>query len=305
MELAINVEGQNGLNWDNWKRIVLAAEELGFAGVFRSDHFSSFDGPPDLDALECWVSLTWLAGNTRRVQFGPLVTPVTFRHPAITARMAANLDDLSGGRLVLGLGTGWAEREHAIWGLELGDMKIRFQRFEEGLELTYRLFHETTPVTLNGRFYSVKDAQLLPRPKRAGGPTILVGGQGGKKTLSLAVRYADEWNTFLMPAAEAVQLSIRLDEALADAGRDPLSIRRSIMLNVIVGKTDADVKRKMGGMTEADCRAIGVIGTANAVADQLAEYAAAGLYRVVAQMNDLNDMDFLEILGTQVIPQIE
>jgi alkanesulfonate monooxygenase SsuD/methylene tetrahydromethanopterin reductase-like flavin-dependent oxidoreductase (luciferase family) len=184
-------------------------------------------------------------------------------------------------------------------------MKIRFQRFEEGLELTYRLFHETTPVTLNGRFYSVKDAQLLPRPKRAGGPTILVGGQGGKKTLSLAVRYADEWNTFLMPAAEAVQLSIRLDEALADAGRDPLSIRRSIMLNVIVGKTDADVKRKMGGMTEADCRAIGVIGTANAVADQLAEYAAAGLYRVVAQMNDLNDMDFLEILGTQVIPQIE
>lgn len=305
MELAINVEGQNGLNWDNWKRIVLAAEELGFAGVFRSDHFSSFDSPPDLDALECWVSLTWLAGNTRRVQFGPLVTPVTFRHPAITARMAANLDDLSGGRLILGLGTGWAEREHTIWGLELGDMKTRFQRFEEGLELVYRLFHETGPLTLNGRFYSVKDAQLLPRPKRAGGPTILVGGQGGKKTLSLAVRYADEWNTFLMPAADAVQLSKRLDEALAEAGRDPESIRRSIMLNVVVGKTDADVKRKMGGMTEAECRAIGVIGTANAVADQLAEYAAAGLYRVVAQMNDLNDMDFLEILGTQVIPQIK
>ncbi|NMB56257.1 MAG: TIGR03560 family F420-dependent LLM class oxidoreductase [Leptolinea sp.] len=305
MELAINVEGQNGLNWDNWKRIVLAAEELGFAGIFRSDHFSSFDGPPDLDALECWVSLTWLAGNTRRVQFGPLVTPVTFRHPAITARMAANLDDLSGGRLVLGLGTGWAEREHAIWGLELGDMKTRFQRFEEGLELIYRLFHETSPVTLNGQFYSVHDAQLLPRPKRAGGPIILVGGQGGKKTLSLAVRYADEWNTFLMPAADAVQLSKRLDEALAEAGRDPSSIWRSIMLNVVVGKTDADVKRKMGGMTEAECRAIGVIGTANAVADQLAEYAAAGLYRVVAQMNDLNDMDFLEILGTQVIPQIK
>jgi alkanesulfonate monooxygenase SsuD/methylene tetrahydromethanopterin reductase-like flavin-dependent oxidoreductase (luciferase family) len=107
MELAINVEGQNGLNWDNWKRIVLAAEELGFAGVFRSDHFSSFDGPPDLDALECWVSLTWLAGNTRRVQFGPLVTPVTFRHPAITSACSGTGHRLGGkGARHLGVGIG-------------------------------------------------------------------------------------------------------------------------------------------------------------------------------------------------------
>jgi alkanesulfonate monooxygenase SsuD/methylene tetrahydromethanopterin reductase-like flavin-dependent oxidoreductase (luciferase family) len=170
MELAINVEGQNGLNWDNWKRIVMAAEELGFTAVFRSDHLASFDGPPDLDALECWVSLTWLACNTKRIQFGPLVTPVTFRHPGITARVAANLDDLSGGRLVLGLGTGWAQREHDMWGFELGGLKTRFERYSEGLELVYRLFHDDVPVNLDGKYYSIKGAQILPKP-----PKLLFG----------------------------------------------------------------------------------------------------------------------------------
>lgn len=305
MELAITVEGQFGLNWTNWKKVVLAAEELGFVAVFRSDHFSSFDGPPDFDALECWVSLTWLACNTRRIQFGPLVSPVTFRHPAVTARMAANLDDLSEGRLILGLGTGWAKREHDIWGFDLGDLMTRFDRFEEGLELIYRLFHSDLPVTMDGRFYSVKGAQLLPKPIRPGGPQILVGGKGGRKTLDLAVRYADEWNTYLMTAKDVRVLSARLDKALTEHHHAPSSIRRSVMVNVVVGRSDAEVKRRMGGLSEAECRAIGVIGTPNAVVDQLAEYAAAGMYRVIAQMNDPNDMDFVEILGNEVIPQLK
>ncbi len=167
MELAINVESQNGLNWDNWKRIIKTAEELGFAGVFRSDHLASFDGPPDLDALECWVSLAWLASHTQRIQFGPLVTPVTFRHPGIIARMASNLDDLSGGRFILGMGTGWAEREHEMWGFPLGDLKTRFSRYEEGLELVYRLLHEDGPVRIDGKFFPVIEAQILTRdPKK-------------------------------------------------------------------------------------------------------------------------------------------
>ncbi len=305
MELAINVESQNGLNWNNWQRIVKMAEELGFAAVFRSDHLASFDGPPDLDALDCWMSLAWLAENTNCIQFGPLVTPVTFRHPGITARMAANLDDLSGGRFILGLGTGWAEREHAMWGFPLGDVKTRFERYAEGLELVYRLFHEEGSVTLDGKYFNVKDAQILPRPVKPGGPTILVGGKGGQKTLSLAARFAGEWNTLLMPVQEAVALSKKLDGALEAVGRGKASIKRSIMLNVIIGRSDAEVRQKMGGKSEAEWRAIGAVGTPSAVADQLLEYAAAGMYRVVAQMNDVNDMDFPEILGTKVIPQMK
>lgn len=304
MELAINVEAQNGLNWKNWKRIVTAAEELGFAAVFRSDHLASFEGPPDLDALECWVSLTWLAGNTKRIQFGPLVTPVTFRHPGMIARMAANLDDLSGGRLILGVGTGWAQREHDMWGYPLGDLQTRFARYEEGLDLIFHLFNDDNPVTVHGKYFQVKDAVILPRPARMGGPDLLVGGSGGKKTLALAAQYADEWNAILMPVAKAKELSSRLNDAMGKANRRPESIRRSIMLNVITGHTDAELKKKMSGRTDEEWRSIGVVGTPNAVVEQLMAYAEAGMYRVVAQMNDLDDMDFLEILGTQVIPQM-
>jgi len=304
MELAINVEAQNGLNWKNWKRVVTAAEDLGFAAVFRSDHLASFAGPPDLDALECWVSLTWLAGNTKRIQFGPLVTPVTFRHPGMIARMAANLDDLSGGRLILGVGTGWAEREHEMWGYPLGDLQTRFARYEEGLDLIFHLLNDDRPVTVHGEYFQVKDAVLLPKPERIGGPDLLVGGSGGKKTLALAAQYADEWNAILMPVTKAKELSNRLNDALCKANRKPESIRRSIMLNVITGRTDAEVKQKMGNKPEEDYRAIGAIGTPDAVVEQLMAYAEAGMYRVIAQINDPDDMDFLEILGTQVIPHL-
>lgn len=115
LEIAIMIEGQNGLNWPRWQRIVRLVEDLGFAGLYRSDHYTNAS-PPDLDSLELWVSLTWLAAHTKRIEFGPLVTPVSFRHPTMTARMAAAVDDLSGGRLTLGVGAGWQEREHTNYG---------------------------------------------------------------------------------------------------------------------------------------------------------------------------------------------
>src|SRR5512137_2445052 len=137
LEIAIMLEGQNGLNWPRWQKLAAAVEALGFAGLYRSDHFTNADGP-DQDSLELWVSLTWLATHTRRIEFGPLVTPVSFRHPTLTARMAAAVDDLSDGRLTLGLGAGWQEREHTNFGLELLGLKERFSRFEEGLEVISR-----------------------------------------------------------------------------------------------------------------------------------------------------------------------
>jgi len=121
LELAIMIEGQNGLNWPRWQRIARAVEDLGFAGLYRSDHYPNAS-PPDLDSLELWVSLTWLASHTRRIQFGPLVSPVSFRQPTMTARMASAVDDLSGGRLILGLGAGWQAREHTHYGWDLLDV---------------------------------------------------------------------------------------------------------------------------------------------------------------------------------------
>src|SRR5512136_55278 len=151
MEIAIMIEGQNGLNWPRWQRIVQAVEELGFVGLYRSDHFVNAD-PPDLDSLELWVSLTWLASHTQRLEFGPLVTPFSFRHPAFTARMAAAVDDLSGGRLTLGVGAGWQEREHRHFGFDLLDLPRRFARFEEGLQVISRLLRSDQPVTYLGTY---------------------------------------------------------------------------------------------------------------------------------------------------------
>ncbi len=194
------IEGQNGLNWARWQRLVPAVEAFGFAGLYRSDHFTNAN-PPDRDSLELWVSLVWLATHTTRVEFGPLVTPASFRHPTMTARMACAVDDLASGRMTLGVGAGWQEREHTRYGFDLLDVRRRFTRFAEALEVITRLLQSEQPVSFGGKFFKVHEAVLLPRPQRPGGPPILVGGNGVQRTLALAARHAQEWNaTFLPPA---------------------------------------------------------------------------------------------------------
>ena len=157
MDIAIMVEAQNGLTWPRWQNLVAAVEDLGFAGLYRSDHFTNAN-PPDMESLELWVSLTWLASHTKRIEFGPMVSPVSFRHPALTARIVVGLDDLSGGRLTLGLGAGWQECEYNLFGFELLDLKPRFTRFEEGLEVITRLFRSDSQVAFDGNDYNLSEA---------------------------------------------------------------------------------------------------------------------------------------------------
>src|SRR2546422_7073613 len=199
--LSIMIEAQDGLTWTRWKRLVAEVERLGFAGLFRSDHFTNAE-PPDKDSLEMVVSLTYLADHTQRIHFGPLVAPLSFRHPTLLARQAAALDDLSGGRMILGVGAGWQEREHQLFGHDLGDVPTRMARLEEGLEVITRLLRSDEPVTFGGRFFQYRGATLLPRPQRPGGPRILIGGNGIKRTLPLVVRYADIWNGSFLPPEE-------------------------------------------------------------------------------------------------------
>src|SRR5262245_10012269 len=215
--ISIQVEGQNGLTWARWIALATEVEELGFAGLFRSDHFTNAHGP-DLDSLELVVSLTWLAANTQRINFGPLVAPLSFRDPRLLARQAAALDDLSGGRMILGLGAGWQEREHTTFGYDLGDIPPRMARFAEGLELGTRLLRDDGPVTFDGAYYSMRGAKLLPRPERRGGPPLLIGGSGAKWTLPLVARYAHSWNAVYLPAEVFRERSGRLDELLRAAG---------------------------------------------------------------------------------------
>ena len=301
MDVAIMIEGQNGLTWPRWQRIVRAVEDLGFAGLYRSDHFTNMN-PPDLDSLELWVSLTWLAANTKRIVFGPLVTPLSFRHPVMTLRMATAVDDLSGGRLTLGLGAGWQVREHTNYGFDLLDVRGRFARFREGLEIATRLLRQAEPVTFSGTYFRVQDAVLLPRPRRQGGPPILVGGSGPLRTLPMAARYAVEWNaTFQTPEKFAV-LNRRLNTLLEKRGRKPGEVRRSMMTGVVFGRTDAEVQQGLRGRSSETLRERGVVlGTPPAVVDHLGRLEEAGLQRVMLQWLDLDDLDGLEAMARAVL----
>lgn len=302
IEVAIMIEGQDGLNWAKWQHLVQAAEDLGFAGLYRSDHYTNAN-PPDKDSLELWVSLTWLASHTRRIQFGPLVSPVSFRHPTMTARMAAAVDDLSAGRLVLGLGAGWQEREHINYGWNLLDMDGRFARFEEGLQVITRLLHSDAPVDYSGSYFNLKEGILLPRPSRPGGPPILIGGNGPRRTLPLVARYATEWNAVYILPEEFKRLSAELDELLRQNGRDLAQVRRSMMTGCVFGRNRSEVERKVEARTQGkrkvkDLRQHGVVvGTPEEFREQLATLEQAGVQRVMLQWLDLDDLDGLEAMA--------
>ena len=303
IEVAIMVEGQEGIGWDRWRRIARAVEDSGYAGLFRSDHFPYQSGSRE-DALELWTSLTWLADNTRRIEFGPLVSPVSFRHPVITAWQASAVDNLAGGRLRLGLGAGWNEEEHEAFGFDLLDTDSRFGRFQEGLEVVTGLLGSEKPFSFDGEFYNLRDALLVPRSPRPGGIPIVIGGNGVRRTLPLAARYAEEWNAVSLTPEEFADLTSRLDELVQEAGRVPEDVKRTLMTRVVFGRTRAEVDRKLDDTGWDRVPAGAIVGTENEVVEWLGRLAEAGVQRVMAQWLEVDDVGALEAMAHSVLPQL-
>lgn len=299
MDIGIMVEGQNGLNWQRWKNIAAAVEDLGFFGLYRSDHFTN-NSAPDKDSLELWVSLTWLACHTRRIQFGPLVSPFSFRPPAFTARMASAVDDLSGARLVLGLGAGWQEREHSIYGFDLMNPGQRFERMEEGLKLIQLFFDKDEPFVFEGRFYQAHGAIMLPRLQRIGGPPILIGGIGKKRSLPLAAKYAKEWNAMFLSPDKFLELNKKMDEILQSMDRSPETLVRSMMTGLRFARNHEELETKLANANQSakDLIKRGIIvGVGEEIKSQLLELEKAGLQRIMLQWLDLDDLDGLTELA--------
>jgi len=268
-QIGIMVEGQAGLNWARWDRLLKMAEDVGFQCVFRSDHFTN-TSPPDLDSLELFVSLTYAASHTSRIEFGSLVAPVTFRHPTMTLRQAAQIDDLSGGRLILGMGAGWQEREHRNYGIPFYDFKKRFELLTDALEITRRLQASAEAVSFDGRHISVNEAVLLPRPARR--TPILIGGNGPTRTLPLAAKYADEWNGVFIDPPTYAERSKRLDELLAAEGRPANAVKRSMMMPFAWVNGDDGVQK-------------------------IDAYIAAGCQRFMLQIVEYDDLSAIERWG--------
>ncbi|MBW8012173.1 MAG: TIGR03560 family F420-dependent LLM class oxidoreductase [Chloroflexi bacterium] len=310
IEIALMIEGQDGLNWPRWKRIAQAVEDLGFAGLYRSDHFTN-PKPPEKDSLELWVSLTWLASHTKRIEFGPMVAPLSFREPTQMVRMASAIDDLSGGRLTLGLGAGWQEREHKSFGFELLDLPERFQRFEDGLEVITRLLNSDEPVSYSGKFYNLEDAILLPRPSRPGGPPILIGGNGPNRTLPLAAKFASEWNAVFQNVKQFKTGNARLDELIEAEGRKPSDVKRSMMTGTEYGRDEAEVEQRIkerfeGKSSVDDIKNYGfIVGTGEQWVEQIGKLEQAGVQRIMLQWMDQDGIDRLEEIANIILPQFK
>ena len=321
IEISISSEAQFGMTWPKWQKLVAAVETLGFAGLFRADHFTIYAQPPDDDALELIVALTYLADHSRRMHFGSLVAPFSMRDPVMLARQAAALDDLSHGRMVLGIGAGWNEREHAMFGYPLGDRRTRFARLEEGLEVITRLLRSDGPVSHAGRFFHLDEARLLPRPERAGGPRLLIGGSGLKRTLPLAARYADIWNgDNLSPQAFRERSGI-LDDLVRAAGRQPPDVKRTNSVFVVCGRDAAENERRVTRFRRfvpefanapldeilhtlrTDWHAL--VGKPDEVVEQIGAFAAAGVEELMLHWVDTSEMEGLHLLAEEVLPHLK
>jgi F420-dependent oxidoreductase-like protein len=298
IDVGLMIEGQMGVNWPRWQAIAHAVERAGFAGLYRSDHFTEPKGP-HLDALELWTSLTWLATNTSRISFGPVVAPVSFRDPRIAAWQAAAVHGLAPGRLRFGMGAGWNEREHEEWGFDLLGLDARFRRFAEALEVVTRLLRTEGPVSFSGEFYELDGAELVPNPVSLGALPIVIGGNGQRRTLPLAARFADEWNGVYLSADGFRERSQLLDDLLREEGRQPGEVRRTLMTRVIFGKDEDQVTERLAGASADDLRTKGqIVGTAAQIPAQLRELEAAGVQGVMLQwIDDLDDIEGIETLG--------
>ena len=316
--ISLMIEGQQGLTWPHWKRLVAQAEELGFAGLFRSDHFTNAR-PPDQDALEALISLAYLADHTRRIHFGPLVTPLSFHDPVALARQALAIDDLSGGRLILGLGAGWQEREHRMFGYDLGDVPTRMDRFAEGLEVITHLLQDVQPVSFEGRFYHLHDAALLPRPERPGGPPILIGGNGMQRTLPLVARYAQIWNAVMLSPEEFQERSRQLDQLLSEAGRQPNEVRRTMMIGIFFGRDQAELDQKLRWRkTNQDLSTLtleevvnrlpkigrALAGTPETILEQIRAFEQAGAEELMLQWLDYEDAQSITAFAESVLSHL-
>jgi F420-dependent oxidoreductase-like protein len=277
VDISLMIEGQNGLNWPIWKKLVEEVEKLGFAGLFRSDHFTNPE-PPEQDALEMVVSLTYLADHTQHIHFGPLVAPISFRDPIMLVRQAAAIDDLSAGRMILGVGAGWQEHEHAMFGYDLGTVPTRMKRLTEALDVITLLLRNDEPVSYAGQFFQLREAQLQPRPQYRAGPRILIGGNGPKRTLPLAARYADIWNAVFVSPEAFQDLSSQLDTLLLAAGRQPADVKRTLM-TALHGNAEEQIA-------------------------QIQAYAQAGVEELMWQWPDLTDLTGIRAFASEVLPHL-
>jgi len=305
MELRIFTEPQQGATYDDLVAVAQEAERLGFGAFFRSDHYlgmgtEGLPGPSD-----AWITLAGIARETSTIRLGTMMTSATFRLPGPLAISVANVDQMSGGRVELGIGAGWFEQEHTAYGIPFPGTAERFDRFEEQLAIITGLWATQGGFTFGGEHYQVTDSPGLPKPTQEK-PPILIGGLGKRRTPELAARYADEFNLpFVDEATKKTQFA-RVREACEAQDRDPTTMRWSNALVLCVGADEAELDRRAAaiGREKAELRENGLAGTPQEVIDKIGRYAELGAERLYLQVLDLSDLDHLRLVARDVMPHV-
>ncbi len=308
MELGIFTEPQEGADYATLLSVAQATERLGFDAFFRSDHYLTMSGSGLPGPTDAWITLAGLARETSRIRLGTLVTPVTFRRPGPLAITVSQVDQMSGGRAELGLGTGWFDAEHTAYGIPFPPVSERFARLEEQLEIITGLWE--TPVgetfSFDGTYYTLSGSPALPKPAQRPRPPVLVGGGGPARTPRLAARFADEYNIPFATLEASVAAFGRVREACQEAGRGPGSLRYSAAQTVCCGRDDAELARRAQtiGQQVDELRRGGLAGSPAEIVDKLGRFADAGATRAYLQVLDLHDLDHLELIAAEVMPQV-
>src|SRR5215831_5995049 len=308
MQLRIFTEPQEGADYGTLLSVARATEQLGFDAFFRSDHYLAMSGPGLPGPTDAWITLAGLARETSRIRLGTLMSPATFRLPGPLAIAVAQVDQMSGGRAELGLGTGWFDAEHTAYGIPFPPLAERFGRLEEQLKIITGLWQtvEGGEFSFDGTHYSLSNSPALPKPVQRPRPPVLIGGAGQRQTPRLAASFADEYNIPFCSIPDSTAAFSRVRQACEEAGRDPGSLVYSAAQTVCCGRDEAELARRAEATGEslAGLRQTGLAGSPAEIVDKLGQFAAAGATRAYLQVLDLHDLDHLELLAAEVMPQV-
>jgi F420-dependent oxidoreductase-like protein len=309
MELRVFTEPQQGATYDDLLRVAQAAEQLGYGAFFRSDHYLAMNAEGLPGPTDAWITLAGLARETSSIRLGTLVTSATFRYPGPLAVSVAQVDAMSDGRVELGIGAGWFEDEHKAYGIPFPPVGERFDRLEESLAVITGLWE--TPLgqkfSYGGQHFPISDSPALPKPVQRPRPPMIIGGMGRKRTPALAARYADEFNLPFVPLDVAREQFGRVRDACGAAGRSADELVYSNALVLCCGRTEEEIARRAAaiGRDVDELRANGAAGTPAEVVDKLGSYGDLGSTRVYLQTLDLSDLDHLELVAAEVMPQVD
>jgi len=316
MRFALMIEGQMGLSYEHLLALAQRAEDVGFEAFFRSDHYQSFPGPEGQPTTDAWATLAGIARETSRIRLGALVSPVGYRSPGNLAKIVATVDEMSGGRVEVGLGAGWHRDEHRQHGFPFPDIADRASMLEEQLEIVRGLFEEPDGWTFHGRYYTVEGARFHPKPVQRPRPPFIVGSSGSPRSYRIAARWADEYN-FSSNGPDGVrEKNALVDATCLAAGRDPATLRRSAMVGTVIARDDAELERRRRALMEgqvdegegegwlASREDRWIIGTPERCREMVRRFRDAGVERLMLQDWLPTELDMVDLMGEEIVARM-